>query len=153
MLKRAAKALEQPSSNRFIRPLQLALRVGGLVAESLVSHWRTKRLYSVEILLYDRYYYDSLVILAYRHPKVAEIILSVAKVIPRPSVVAILDVDQATCIKRKPEHTLEEATKLCMLYRRLSMRLAIPLIDGNQPIDVVGDEVWRLANAQFGKQS
>jgi len=52
-----------------------------------------------------------------------------------------LDAPPQAVINRKPEHTLEEASDYCGLYRELAIKLDVPTIWALNPPDHVEQEI------------
>ena len=126
--------------------INLLLRVSNVLIDSWTTFLINKRNYKQKIIVYDRHFYDILVIIAYSYMSLSNIIIKLSKFIQRPDIVVLLKIKPKTAIKRKNEHTLIEAEKFCMLYEKLGETLNIPQINGELKIEEVTQNIKKLFN-------
>ena len=117
--------LDKPTDNRLEEFIRLLTKLMGILLDSWLTHFHNARKYADKIVIYDRYYYDSLVVLAFRTKTLKNIILILSKLIPKPNIIVLFKVTPSTSVIRKAEQTIEDAEKICNLYLRLTSILPI----------------------------
>lgn len=98
------------------------------------------------LVLFDRYFDDLLVDpRRYRYGGPAAVARLVARSIPRPDTLLVLDVPVDVLRRRKREVAPEESARQRSAYRRLAERIAAArLIDGGRPFEEVVAEAERF---------
>ncbi|MCM8762850.1 MAG: hypothetical protein NC936_00300 [Candidatus Omnitrophica bacterium] len=125
----------------LISPIKIFLRTTNAIIDSWVTYFSNLKKYKDRVIIYDRYFYDILVILASEYPRFANVIISFCRFVPRPNRVIILDIMPEKALSRKEGHTLERARLLCKLYYLLSRKIDSYIIDGNQSKEYVAERI------------
>lgn len=124
--------------------IKIATRLLNVLADSQITTRLNKRLKTHDVIIYDRYFYDILVILAFDFPHLSDFILSFSRLIKHPDIIIIFQVEPETAVNRKAEHNLRQAKIYCQIYKHLADILGIELIDAQQPIEAIKTEVLNM---------
>lgn len=116
--------------------IKFFMRLANVVLDSFATTLRNRKL-GKDVIIYDRYYYDVLICISHDFPKWKGLILTIARLIPRPEVIIILDAKQEVLINRKPEHTIYSATSYRKLYQDLASTLGVSIINTDCSIEKV----------------
>lgn len=119
----------------FWSTFKIALRLFNVLFDSWITIILNKVKYRKKTIIYDRYFYDILVILAFSYPKISNFIIGFAKFIPRTNVIILFKVDAGIATVRKCEHTLMQAQLYCDLYKKLSKKIK-PTLIVNAQLDI-----------------
>lgn len=143
------KELHRKSDRLFLMLAKTIIRLTII----LIDAWLTYIIHRVKhkgwIIIYDRYFYDNLVLLGSSHIALATYIIVFSKIIPKPNITILLKVTPEIAIKRKPEHKIDDAVKISKLYDMLAQMLPnINTINAEQDIYIVNQQVegilWRI---------
>lgn len=105
--------------------------VGAIVRAILivVNSWLTllilKLRYRELYIIYDRYFYDSVVVVAAKVRKFPRLILTLSKLVIKPDIVFLLKARPETTMRRKSEGSINSIKKLCTFYDALELILPI----------------------------
>jgi thymidylate kinase len=147
------KNLDQPTDIRFWAIIKTMLRLMVIMADSwlmcLINMARSRE----RIIVNDRCYYDSLVVLASRHNALVDLIIASSKLIPKPDITILFEMMPHTAVGRKPEHTIYEAKAICDLYERLKQFLSIKTIDANLSVDQVKQQIEVILKDAYGRKN
>jgi len=113
------------------RRIKFWARFGNVIIDSYITQRRNNRL-ALDVIIYDRYFYDVLLAIVRDFPERKSFAYAVGRKLPRPDHVLFLDAKPETVIARKPEHTLESANLYRCLYREMAEVLNIKLLDAEQ---------------------
>ncbi|QPJ61188.1 MAG: hypothetical protein G3M70_04505 [Candidatus Nitronauta litoralis] len=116
----------------FGRGLKFWARFINVIIDSYITQRRNNQL-ALDVILYDRYFYDVLLAVIRDFPEKKSLAYAVGRRLPRPDHVFFLDAKPETVIARKPEHTLESAQLYRSLYREMAEVLNISILDAEQP--------------------
>jgi len=111
--------------------LKIIMRLTNILLDSWITTAINARKYKNKIVIYDRYFYDVLVILASEYPKIVNFLMSFAVIIPKPNTVFILDINPEVAIQRKEENSLRETKVVCDLYRLLGEKINWEPVNAN----------------------
>lgn len=134
--KSIVKGVRSLKDNFFTRIIKLLMRLFNLLIDSYATTFRNNK-DNLDIIIYDRYFYDVLICIIYDFPKFKTLLFMVSHLIPKPEVIIVFDANAGTVINRKPEHSLESAIQYCSLYRRLAEILGVKTIHSNATIDEI----------------
>ena len=134
--KRSLQFIRGMGNGPFSKFIKFIMRLANVSIDSFATTFRNKRLRK-DVIIYDRYFYDVLICISHDFPKGKWLALTVAKFIPRPEVIIILDADQEIVISRKREHTINSAISYRKLYQGLSSTLGVSIINTNCSIEEV----------------
>jgi thymidylate kinase len=81
-----------------------------------------------DLIIFDRYIYDELANLTLRNPVIRAYVRLIARFVPKPQVVYLLDADPAMARERKPEYPLE------FLYTNRQSYLALAELVGGMTV-------------------
>ncbi len=131
-------------------PLGIFLKVSLRLANVLLDSWITTALnkfrYRNKVLVYDRYFYDVVVILAFSYPKLSDFIMRFISFIPKPKKIMIFDIDPEVAVMRKQGHSLDEAKRYCNLYKDLFKKVeGSLLIESELGIDEISEKIKRYS--------
>lgn len=103
---------ERPVQRRDknLRPWYVTLgRCGFYVLDAIHLRWLVKEMLSseVDVVIFDRYFYDQLAILPIEQKAVRIYAQLLFKLLPRPDIAYLLDADPEAAFTRKPEYPLE----------------------------------------------
>lgn len=115
----------------FGRRIKFWARFVNVILDSYVTQRKNNRL-ALDVIIYDRYFYDVLLAIVRDFPEKKSLAYAVGRRLPRPDHVFFLDAKPETVIARKPEHTLESAHLYRSLYREMAEVLNIKLLDAEQ---------------------
>jgi thymidylate kinase len=107
-------------------------------------------------LICDRYVYDTVVSdlapdLGYSPERMRKVIDSCLAVMPRPDLVFLLDVPEATSLSRKTDvAAVDYLTERRGIYRSLTLRERAVTLDGTLPRDQVRDRAGEIVLDHFG---
>lgn len=138
------KNLNTKTSNQFVALIKTIIRLDSIIIDSLLSQLPNKKTASITIS--DRYFYDNIVGLATVHSSLASKIILFAKIIPKPTLTIVFQIKPEIAIKRKAEHSIDEARRICDLYYKLSQLTNIEVINAEQDLTTVSkqiEEIWR----------
>ncbi len=126
-------------------PLMTLVRLGlyCLDALSLRAAARCALLSGIDVVIFDRYIFDELANLDLRNPAVRLYVRAIARLVPRPQLAIILDVDPAQAHARKPEYPLPFLLENRSAYLRLSKFLGSMTIIPPLPLEQAKAEVVR----------
>jgi dTMP kinase len=141
------KSLDEPVRNRVKAVGKLTLRLTFLLASSWLTYLVDKVKHKHEVVIYDRYCYDSLIIIASRSTTLANLIMVLSKLMPKPDIVMLLEITPETSVKRKPEYTVDDARRICNLYARLKQLLPVNVVNAESSIEQVREYVTKLCNS------
>lgn len=105
-------APERPVQRRDknLRPWYVTLgRCGFYVLDAIHLRWLVKKMLSsdVDVVIFDRYFYDQLAILPIEQKAARIYARLLFKLLPRPDIAYLLDADPEAAFTRKPEYPLE----------------------------------------------
>lgn len=117
-------APERPVQRRDknLRPWYVTLgRCGFYVLDAIHLRWLVKKMLSsdVDVVIFDRYFYDQLAILPIEQKAARIYARLLFKLLPRPDIAYLLDADPEAAFARKPEYPLEFLKE----YRRSYLRV------------------------------
>lgn len=138
------KNLDKPTDNQLVAIIKSIFRLTTIFIDSWLMYYVNTVKHKGKIVIYDRYYYDSLIIIAFRHMALMNQILPLSKLIPKPNVVISLEITPEAAVKRKFEHTINEAERICSLYSKLKQVLSINVINAELNIEQVKQRVKKL---------
>ena len=138
---RANRSLRGLSGKGISRGIKLSAGLCFYVIDSWVTHFIHKIRYGDRLVIYDRHFYDFLVIFASNFPVIPWRIVYFAKILPRSDVTIIMEVNLETAEHRRPENTREKLQRYCWLYQRLGKILDVKTIDGSKSLETVEVEI------------
>jgi len=138
------KILDQPANNRLETVIKVVLRLMCILIDAWLMYFVNIIKYKGKIIIYDRYYYDSIVAIALRYTSLVNPIITFSKLLPKPSIIILLEVSSKTAIQRKPEHTHKEAERICYLYRQLKGLLPTSVINAELEIEQIKQHIEKL---------
>lgn len=138
------KYLDGVTNNRLQNTTKLVLRLTSILIDSWLTLGFTMFKRRGRIIIYDRYYYDSLVVIASRYGSQMDRILNLSKLIPIPDITILFELTPSIAIERKPEHSIEEATNICYLYSKLKQKLSIETVNAEQSIEQIRQHIEKL---------
>lgn len=105
-------APERPVQRRDknLRPWYVTLaRCGFYVLDAIHLRWLVRKMLSseVDVVIFDRYFYDQLAILPIEQKAVQIYARLLFKLLPQPDIAYLLDADPEAAFARKPEYPLE----------------------------------------------
>lgn len=113
----------------------------------LIDSWITVIYHRIKhksrIIIYDRFFYDQLIIFGASFVNAPWWIIHFVKIMPKNNATVIMAVDPKVGHNRKPEDSVDKLTKYSELYRRLAYILKIEIIDGTQSIEEIADYIFR----------
>jgi len=136
--------LNEPSERRLVMTTKVVLRLGVIFLDSWLAFVAYNAKYGERLVVYDRYQYDNLVLLASSHIALANLILIFSKLLPRPKITILLKVGPKTAIERKSEHTYDDAKRICSLYEMLGQTLHIITVDAEQDMQSVRRQIKEI---------
>lgn len=125
VINRAISYIRILKDNFVVKVLKVSLRLFNLLLDSWVTTTMNKVKYKnqAKIMIYDRYFYDILVILAFSYPNILNFIINFSKLIPKPDIVILFEISPEVSVKRKSEHTLDEARRYSEIYKVLGKKI------------------------------
>lgn len=126
--------LNKQGQNPILNYFKVNLRVAGTILDSWLSYHNNSLNREASVILYDRYYYDSLVAVAIKHYSMRHFILCMSKLIPKPNIIILFEISAKESVRRKPEHAIDEAMDISTLYAQFKRLL--PLKTVNAELDV-----------------
>jgi thymidylate kinase len=138
------EALKTPSQSYFVTSLKVVLRMTTILIDAWLAYVLDYPSRNSEVLIYDRYYYDTLVDLAIHHKRCRNFIILSSKLIPVPAILILFSISPEVSLLRKREHDRREAKQIENLYRILRNFLLIQTIDGEQSPQKIGAQVRRI---------
>jgi thymidylate kinase len=99
-------------------------RLVNVLLDSFITTYKNKKK-QVDVIIYDRYYYDVIACIVYDFPKRKKILFFIARIIPRPDMIVIFDANAKVVIDRKNEHTRDSANSYINIYRELCSELDV----------------------------
>ena len=93
------------------------------------------------MVIYDRYFFDFLVIFVSNFYQMPLWILRFSKIFPKTHTLIFMETDPPIAKKRRPEHPIEQLERYRNLYRRLGDLLKAHMIDGTKNLSIVEKEV------------
>ncbi|MCP3955325.1 MAG: hypothetical protein GY697_24355 [Desulfobacterales bacterium] len=132
-----------PSAGRgAVVKLIIGLAAHGL--DAWLTWWRYRRTSrNVQVLVYDRYYYDPLVLFITGFDRVPAWTAGLTALMPRPDLAIGMEVPPAVGHARKPEETLLKLERCLHLYRRITRHHHHRLLDGTRSITDLAVEIQR----------
>jgi thymidylate kinase len=124
--------------------INLTIRVLNVLFDSYLTFYLNKFRYRGKVIIYDRYFYDILTIIAFSYTNFLNPLMKLSRLIPRPDIIAIIEVKPETAVERKPEHTLADAKKYCMLYEKLRKTLQLEPINGELDIEETRENLSKV---------
>ena len=119
--------------------------------------WRLHPYGKDTIVLFDRYYYDTMIDMAINfsyEPERLEELLNhrLIRLYPKPKATIFIDVKPEIGIARKKDGTpLEYLVDRRRYYTKMAEIVQAPVIDGNASIEDVATELWRIVSGVLGK--
>lgn len=123
--------------------IKVAIGLMSFFVDSWITYIIHKFRYRGKIVIYDRFFYDHLVIFATTFPKTPWWVVNLSRILPRNNVTMVIEVPPEVSNMRKPENSLDKLTKYFKFYHLLSSVLNIEIIDGSQDIKVVADCIFQ----------
>jgi len=117
-----------PTGNPIIDIFKITLRVFGIMLFSWIKFIHDKTKYTKNVIIYDRYFYDNLVIYASTFIRYSSLILTLARLIPMPSIVFLLMANPLSIMKRRKELDIKKIVKMFYLYERLGKLISAKII-------------------------
>jgi thymidylate kinase len=116
--------------------------MAGYVLRTLVFRSRLKRWPKGAVLVFDRYFYDSLVHFDLEHAGLPLKLLM--KAIPQPSIGALLSVQEATLLKRRSRYSAEYAREVVKGYEQVAEIFPGLTIVRTDQFEAVNDMAGRI---------
>jgi len=112
-----------------------------------IDSWTTTAYYCLKyrgkVVIYDRFFYDHLVIFGASFSKVPWRIINFARIMPKNNVTIITGVTPGVGHSRKPEDSIEKLEKCAEFYRRLARIFKTEIIDGTQSIEEIAEHIFK----------
>jgi len=123
------------------------LKIGIATVSFLLDSWITaiyhRFKYKGKVVVYDRFFYDHLVIFGASFSKVPWWIINFARFMPKSNSTIITAVTPEVGHARKPEDSVEKLQKCAEFYRRLAYIFKIEIIDGTQSIEEIAEHIFK----------
>ena len=148
---KANRSLKGLPGKGFSLGIRLFVGLCFYVIDSWVTHFIHKMRYRNSLIIYDRHFYDFLVIFASNFQVIPWHIVYFGKILPRNDVTIIMEVSLEIAEHRRPEHTREELQRLYWLYRRLGKILGIEIVDGAKSIETIEAKISQLCHPVFNR--
>jgi len=116
--------------------IMASARIANALLDGIMTTMRNKGL-AVDVLIYDRYFYDVLACLLRDHPKARPVVWAVLRMMPRPEVPVFLTAPAALTVERKHEHTVDSAQKHIEIYDYLARELDVLQGDTRQTVESI----------------
>lgn len=136
--------LKTTSQSYFVTLLKAVFRVTTILIDAWLAYVLNYPSRNSEILIYDRYYYDTLIDLAIHQKRCKDFIILSSKLIPAPAIIISLSISPAASLLRKREHDPEEATQIENTYRTLRNFLLVQTIDAEQSPQKISAQVRQV---------
>ena len=124
------------------RSVRLILGLMNYFFDAWSTHLLHRVKYKNSLIIYDRFFYDQLVIFAAAFSRMPEWVMKIVKILPQADMKIIMGVSPKEAWQRKSEHSIEKLTNYSKLYRLLSEILQIEMIDGMQDKIVIAEYVY-----------
>lgn len=115
--------------------VKVCLRVINVLVDSWLTTWANKNK-KVDVLIYDRYFYDVLAVIVHDFPKL-KLIRKLVLLFPRPEIIFIFVSKPEVVVERKNEHDLQSATRYINIYNEMAVDLKVSTINAEMGIDDV----------------
>ena len=135
------RRLRDLSGKGVTRCFKLFIGLSYYLVDSWISHIFHKIKYRNNVVIYDRYFFDPLLIFASNFPRIPLWVIPFSRIIPQGNVTIIMEVPPEIAKQRKPEHPLDLLKRYHQLYRRLADILKVKIIDGTMNNIIVEKEV------------
>ena len=145
------KMIRSMKNNRLGVFIKIFSRITNVLLDSWMTWIKDKYIKTISVVIYDRYFYDVLGVIAFDFPKWERFILTFLNLIPKPDIVIIFKSNPETVVRRKGEHSLEEAQKFCNMYKKMADRLNIVMIDSDHSIENIHFEIMTRCNIMINK--
>jgi thymidylate kinase len=155
-------APERPVQRRDknLRPWYVTLaRCGFYMLDAIHLRWLVKKMLrsEVDVVIFDRYFYDQLAILPIEQKAVRIYARLLFKLLPRPDIAYLLDADPEAAFNRKPEYPLEflkQYRRSYLLVRKFMGGITlIPALPLEEMSRQVADEFQRSGICALGHSS
>jgi thymidylate kinase len=139
--------LDGSSNTRSGALLELSVRLPSLFFESWITVFRERQ--QTHVSIYDRYFYDKIISTLSSYCKKLSLptkkrVLFFAKLLPKPDIAVMFRIRPEVANNRKREHTLQEATEICMLYEQMGRILSIKTINAEREIDDIQSAIQAI---------
>ncbi len=135
------------------RGIKLCAGLTYYLVDSWLSHIVHRRKYGDKVVIYDRYFFDPLVIFAAHFKRIPRWVIRFSKVLPRSGVTIIMEAPPEVSKQRKPEHSVEILEAYFELYRQLASVLKVKMIDGTTEMTVIQENVIKQCQPIFDEYS
>ncbi|MFX0138937.1 MAG: FkbM family methyltransferase [Candidatus Hodarchaeota archaeon] len=109
--------------------------------DAWITHLRYRIKYNKEIVIYDRFFYDQLIIFAASFAETPWWIIKMVNVLPKSDVCIIMEVPPKIGNRRKPEDSIKKLRKTSKFYRLLAKILKVEIINGTRDIDWIAERI------------
>lgn len=150
------RKLRDLSGKGISRGFKLFVGLSYYLIDSWLSHFVHKIKYKNNLVVFDRYFFDFLVIFVSNFPNIPWWVIHFAKILPQSNVTIIMEVSPQIAKQRRSEHSIKELQRYYQLYRRLADILRIKIIDGTKNLAIIEKEIKQHCHPifeHFSKQS
>lgn len=134
------RSLKSSPTNNFIK---ISLRIINVITDSWITTPYNKIKYRGKVIIYDRYFYDILAIIAKDFPNRSKLILNFAKLIPKPKLLFIFEIDPTISVRRKSDLSIKEAEIFQQLYKKISKMTKTAMVNGSLKQEIIFEEIKR----------
>lgn len=137
------KKLKDLPRHGFLGSIKLAAGLISFFADAWVTTIRHRIKYGRKVVVYDRYFYDHLVLFAASFPETPWWTINLVRILPGSDLVIMMEVPPEIGNVRKPEDSVEKLTRCSKFYRLLSSILGIEIVDGTGDVNRIAECVYR----------
>ncbi|MBL7058364.1 hypothetical protein ISS03_03435 [Patescibacteria group bacterium] len=123
------------------RYVKILVGLSYYLVDAWVTVLRNRYKYKNNMIIYDRYFYDSLVIFIANFECMPTWALSFGRLLPKCNEIIFLEAKPACALKRKPEHSMEVMQRYFALYRMLAKLMKVEVVDGTASMELVNKEI------------
>lgn len=138
------KNLNKVTNNRLVMVTKTVVRLAIIFVDSWLTYTFYKIKHRGKIIIADRFFYDTLIYLAFSFRPLANQILIFSRFIPKPKITILLQVSSETAVNRKAEHTIKDARILLGFYEMLKQIQPIITVDAQQSIQSTRYQIERI---------
>ena len=137
------KKIRSTKEGKISSFLKILLRLTNVLIDSRITPMFNGLKGKEDVIIYDRYFYDVLAVLASDFPTKEGLIIKFSKLFKKPDIIIFLNPDFRETVKRKNEQTNNSAERFSRIYSKIAKENKIDEIKSAESIEKIHKEIVR----------
>jgi len=140
------RKIRQLKTHKIGQYINISSRLLNVLLDSYLTNIYIKIYKKNKVLLFDRYFYDVLVMIIYDFPVYENMLLSFSKLIKKPDFAFILTGQPEQLIERKNGLSLTKVKRINYIYKNLAKTLGLEVYNSSQPTNLINKKIITSLN-------